>query len=195
MKSPQAAAGLLWLAWLASWTVARAWSDRAAARPGLARQLPYFLVIVAGAVLLFSGQGHGGWPAWTSWRLGPLAGWFLFGCVSLGLLFTWWARLHLGRLWSSSVTRKADHRIVDTGPYGVVRHPIYSGLILAALATGVLRGQVLAAAGSLLFLLGMYLKARLEEGFLREQLGADEYAAYARRVPMLMPFARGRSRG
>ena len=46
-----------------------------------------------------------------------------------GFLFAWWARLHLGRLWSGTVTRKADHRIVDTGPYAIVRHPIYTGLL------------------------------------------------------------------
>ncbi len=185
------AAGMLWLAWIVSWTVARLWSDRAAARPGLARQLPYFLVIVAGAVLLFSGQGDSGWPAWTSWRIGLAARWALLALVALGLLFTWWARLHLGRLWSSSVTRKADHRIVDTGPYGLVRHPIYTGLILAALATGAVRGEALGLAGGILLSFGMYLKARLEEGFLREQMN-PEYDAYARRVPMLVPFARGR---
>jgi len=189
VRSPLAAAGLLWLAWVVSWTVARLWADRAAARPDLRRQLPYFALIVAGAVLLF-GSKVAGWPDWTSWRTGPAAGWALLGCVALGLSFTWWARLHLGRLWSSSVTRKAEHRIVDTGPYGLVRHPIYTGLMLAALATGVLRGNVLALAGAVVLVFGVYLKARLEEGFLREQMNPGEYDAYARRVPMLVPFAR-----
>src|SRR3974390_1719240 len=49
------------------------------------------------------------------WRLGAGLGWLLAAAAVLGLLFAWWARLHLGRLWSSSVTKKAEHRVVDTG--------------------------------------------------------------------------------
>ena len=108
-------------------------------------------------------------------------------CIT-GFAFAWWARLHLGRLWSAFVTRKADHRIIDTGPYGIVRHPIYTGIILAALALAIVKGTVYAVAGTLLATLGFWIKARLEEGFLREQLGADAYDAYRRRVPMLLPF-------
>jgi hypothetical protein len=50
--------------------------------------------------------------------------WKLFGAVVPGFAFCWWARLYLGRLWSSSVTRKAEHNVVDTGPFALVRHPL-----------------------------------------------------------------------
>ena len=113
--------------------------------------------------------------------------------VLAGLLFTWWARIHLGRLWSSSVTRKADHHVVDTGPYRIVRHPIYTGIILASLATAAMRGTALAWLGACVMTTGWVIKARLEEEFLREQLGAETYAKYARRVPMLVPLP-GRTR-
>jgi protein-S-isoprenylcysteine O-methyltransferase Ste14 len=59
----------------------------------------------------------------------------LVGATVSGFAFSWWARIVLGRLWSSGVTRKTDHRIVTTGPYKVVRHPIYSGIIIAVLAS------------------------------------------------------------
>ena len=98
-----------------------------------------------------------------------------------GLAFAWWARLHIGRLWSSSVTRKANH-------HGIVRHPIYAGIIVAAFATALLPPTSQTIAGAACIALGLYIKARIEEGFLREQLGEDAYAAYARRVPMLVPF-------
>ena len=58
--------------------------------------------------------------------------------VTAGLAFCWWARLHLGAMWSGTVTRKDDHHIVDTGPYGLVRHPIYTGLIFSALGQAML---------------------------------------------------------
>jgi protein-S-isoprenylcysteine O-methyltransferase Ste14 len=106
----------------------------------------------------------------------------------IGFGFAWWARLHLGQLWSAFVTRKSDHHIIDTGPYRIVRHPIYTGIILAAMALAVVKGTVLAIAGALLVMLGFWVKARLEEGFLRQQLGAEAYDSYRRRVPMLVPL-------
>ena len=127
------------------------------------------------------------------WRTPIALAWAMAAVVFAGLLFTWWARIHLGRLWSSSVTRKADHHVVDTGPYGIVRHPIYTGIILASLATAAMRGTALAWLGACVMTTGWVIKARLEEEFLREQLGADVYGEYARRVPMLAPLA-GRRR-
>ena len=129
----------------------------------------------------------------------------------------WWARLHLGRLWSASVTRKADHHVIDTGPYAVVRHPIYTGLLFAIAATVSVRATAETLAGAAMRAVaarqvlfdeppeawetvqrlratGIYIKARTEEAFLRDQLGAETYEAYARRVPMLVPFIRAQRR-
>jgi len=105
-----------------------------------------------------------------------------------GFVFMWWARIHLGKFWSSEVRIKADHRIIDTGPYGLVRHPIYTGIIVSGYASAILRGTMAGFIGATLMTVSWYLKARLEEQFLREQLGAENYDSYARRVPMLVPF-------
>jgi protein-S-isoprenylcysteine O-methyltransferase Ste14 len=121
------------------------------------------------------------------WSVSVPLGWAMFAVVVAGIAFAWWARIHLGALWSGAVTRKFNHRIVDTGPYALVRHPIYTGLLSAAIATGVARGAWPALAGALILWLGIWMKARLEERFLSEQLGS-EYAAYRARVPMLVPF-------
>lgn len=104
-----------------------------------------------------------------------------------GFAFCWWARIHLGRMWSSSVTRKADHHIIDTGPYSLVRHPIYTGIILAAAATAALEARAIAFAGLALVTIGFWIKARLEERFLRNELGAEVYDANARRTGMPFP--------
>ena len=108
----------------------------------------------------------------------------------LGLSFVWWARIHLGRFWSNAITHKEDHRIIDTGPYGLVRHPIYTGQIVGLLATGIAIGNWAAMLGVCLISLGEWLKGRMEERFLSVELGAEAYGAYCRRVPMIVPFLR-----
>jgi len=114
----------------------------------------------------------------------------LAAVVLLGISFTWWARIHLGRFWSNAITRKEDHSIVDSGPYRLVRHPIYTGLLLAAAATAAVEGSGYALSGFVVLFVAFWLKARLEERFLRAELGAHAYDAYARRTAMLIPFAR-----
>jgi protein-S-isoprenylcysteine O-methyltransferase Ste14 len=70
----------------------------------------------------------------------------------------------------------------------MVRHPIYTGLILALLATAPAEGTVTALIGAALIIFGIWLKASSEERFLMEELGPDLYGSYCRRVPMLVPF-------
>jgi len=173
-----------WIAWFASWMIAAVWRSRAVDRPSIGAQLPYRLLNVVGALLLL-----GAWPRHTArvWEVERPVGWLLFAFCVAGFLFTWWARIHLGRLWSGTVTRKADHRVVDSGPYRIVRHPIYSGLSLAAFATAFYIGRPWSVAGAAILTFSFYIKARLEERFLRQELGGD-YALYARRVRMLIPF-------
>jgi protein-S-isoprenylcysteine O-methyltransferase Ste14 len=177
-----------WLVWLSSWLLAAKWSSPTERRPDFRLEATYRLLTAAGAILLFG--LHQRWPSTevALWHLGPKAAWTLVATAVCGFVFAWWARIELGRLWSSGVTRKTDHRIVTTGPYKLVRHPIYSGIIFAVLATAVMRGTAAGLFGAALIVLGLFVKARVEEGFLRSELGEQLYVAYARRVPMLVPF-------
>jgi protein-S-isoprenylcysteine O-methyltransferase Ste14 len=186
--TPEAVIQLAWLVWLISWFAAAAWSNPTVKRPGFGRELIYRVLAAAGALLLFGfyPRRFPGVPG--RWQVGRGINWVMVVLAVLGLLLAWWARIYLGRLWSSSVTRKRNHHVVDTGPYALVRHPIYTGIILAAAATAVVRGTAVALAGAMLVTYSLYLKARLEEAFLRKELGTDDYHAYARRVPMLVPF-------
>lgn len=181
---------MIWAVWLVSWLAAAAWSDATLKRAAASRERLYRLLTVVGAFLLFGAYPVGRARDRLLWQAASPIAWTLVAITLAGLLITWWARVTLGRLWSSAVGRKADHVVVDTGPYGLVRHPIYSGLILAIAASAALRGTALACAGAVVMAAGCYVKARLEEDFLREQLGGELYAAYARRVPMLVPFLR-----
>ncbi|HEX4861361.1 MAG TPA: isoprenylcysteine carboxylmethyltransferase family protein [Rhizomicrobium sp.] len=186
-----------WVVWALSWMAASLWANPTVKRPGGAREIPYRIFTTLGFILLiFVVVRRGGvrsqiFPAFLAqhyWTLPDEAGWAMVALATLGFLFCWWARLHLGRLWSGSITRKEGHRVVDTGPYALVRHPIYTGLLTAGLATMVVRGDLGAIIGFISLTLGYYMKARVEEGFLRQELGASDYDAYAARVPMLVPF-------
>jgi protein-S-isoprenylcysteine O-methyltransferase Ste14 len=188
--NPDIVTPLLWGAWIISWWAAAFWRDRAVKRPPLATELWYRAFVVAGAVLMFNYFAPGS-SRWMVWTPGTAARWAMVVLVAAGLLFTWWARMYLGRLWSSGITRKANHRIIDTGPYALVRHPIYTGVILAECATAVQGGSIQAFAGAAVMFVGWYIKARAEEAFLRDELGRDVYDTYAQRVPMLLPFPRG----
>ncbi len=188
MMQPLVATYLAWVAWIVSWWIAATWSSRAEKRPALGSEVLYRVAMAAGALLIFIQTPR--LRTFPLWHLPPSIAWALAALTAAGFLFCWWARLYLGRLWSSSVTKKADHRVVDTGPYRFVRHPIYTGLILASYATAAEKGTAVALAGATLMLIGCYLKAHLEERFLRQQLGRDAYDAYAARVAMLVPFAK-----
>ena len=187
--SPLAAISMLWALWIVSWMVAAAWSDRAVRRAGARREILYNVVTVIGMVLLFGFYRLRHYHI-AVWQVGRRTAWCMVGLAAIGFSFTWWARVHLGRLWSRWVVSKTDHRIIQSGPYALVRHPIYTGISLAMLATAVMFGTLAAYCGALLIILGFYLKARVEERFLKEELGAETYDIYARRVPMLVPFLR-----
>jgi len=191
---PRTAFAVIWIAWIVSWLAAAFWASRAEKRAVAWVTLAYGLAIVAGALLLTP------WAARSLqmpplWHVGFYGAYALAALTLAGLLFTWWARLHLGRLWSGSITRKHDHRVVDTGPYALVRHPIYTGLIFALAATAVAQATASALAGVALIAFGLWMKARAEERFLAAELGADAYGGYRRRVPMLIPGIRRQRSG
>lgn len=186
--APQIATLFAWTAWVLSWIIAALWADRAERRPARGQEWLYRIVTFVGAILLFFGRQRRFGAPDRLWSPGSTGDWALFALILAGFAFTWWARIHLGRLWSSSVTRKAGHRVVDTGPYAIVRHPIYTGLLLSLAATAAEQGTLRAVAGFAAFVVGFWIKARLEERFLSAELGYGAYQAYKRRVPMLLPF-------
>jgi protein-S-isoprenylcysteine O-methyltransferase Ste14 len=184
---PVTAITLLWLIWAVSWAAAALWADPAQKRVGFKAEARYRVLWLAGAILLFI-PAHGYEGRLRLWTPTFAEAWICVALIAVGIAFAWWARLHLGRLWSGTVTAKAGHHVVDTGPYRLVRHPIYTGLLLAVLATMAAKGTVWGIAGTALLIIGIVVKARLEESFLRGELGSA-YDDYARRVPMLVPFA------
>ena len=195
--SPGVVCNILWVGWYATWLAAVVFSGRTTTQMGTDAGGLHRMLSALGVMLLFFFPAGDGRPLYGVAALGQFTqrlwtepddvAWTLVGLTVAGFAFCWWTRLYLGRLWSGFVTLKEGHRIVDTGPYGLVRHPIYSGLMFSAFMTAGLHGTPAAFLGAALITLGFSLTARIEEQFLRKQLGQEAYGAYARRVPMLVP--------
>jgi protein-S-isoprenylcysteine O-methyltransferase Ste14 len=104
----------------------------------------------------------------------------------MGLSFAIWARLHIGRNWGTPMSQKQDPELVTSGPYHWVRHPIYSGILVAGLGTAI------ALTWSWLIvvaLTGIYFiySATVEERYLTKEF-PDSYPGYRRSTKMLIPF-------
>jgi protein-S-isoprenylcysteine O-methyltransferase Ste14 len=127
---------------------------------------------------------------WLDARFVPLTTWAFRGGAAVavaGFLFTVWAREHLGRNWSGIVTVKQDHELVVTGPYALVRHPIYTGLLLAFAGTALARSEWRGVSAVVIASLALWRKLTLEERWMQEQF-AQQYRAYKHRVAALVPF-------
>jgi protein-S-isoprenylcysteine O-methyltransferase Ste14 len=113
--------------------------------------------------------------------IGPLNNQFLphrlwiasFGMalVVAGIGFAIWARRHLGKNWSAEVTIREEHKLIRTGPYKYIRHPIYTGLLTAVLGTVIVVSEYRALVSLAIFVIGWTLKAKKEEGFLALEFG------------------------
>jgi protein-S-isoprenylcysteine O-methyltransferase Ste14 len=103
-----------------------------------------------------------------------------------GLLFCVAARRHLGANWSQAVTVKKDHELITSGPYALVRHPIYTGLLLALAGSAIALAEWRGLVAVLLFFIAFWNKLRLEEKWMREHFGSS-YEEYSRRVAALIP--------
>jgi protein-S-isoprenylcysteine O-methyltransferase Ste14 len=185
---------VLWLAWLAYWIVAahnvKATQRREPLPSLLARAA---LTLLTALLLALRVQPL----AWLNARVLPqtmVAYWLGLLMVVVGLAFAVWARIHLGRNWSGSVTVKEEHELIRTGPYGLVRHPIYTGLLLAILGTAVAFGEWRGLLAFGFLTVAFLLKLRREERFMSESFPND-YPRYRAQVPALIPFAHGFHRG
>jgi protein-S-isoprenylcysteine O-methyltransferase Ste14 len=187
---PHAAILIAWLVFLVTWIMASGWSARVASHDDLGAESPSRVLVIASVAMILVSY----WPMMgrgVLW-ITPMAwGWAAFGAVLCGFLLAWWARLHLGPLWSNAVSPTEAHRIVDTGPYHMVRHPVYAGLLLAALATALELGRVEAIAGAATLIAALSFRAKMEERALRRDVSDADYTRYRARVPMLIPGLKG----
>lgn len=174
-----------WIAWLAYWLVMSFANKPTVERGGV---ISYRLVagvlivglLVAGRLLDVSSDAR-------LWQTPVALGVVTDLMVLAGLAFTVWARVTLGRNWSSEVTFKQDHELIESGPYALVRHPIYTGLFFMGLGTVLNYGRVI---GFVIFAAvcgAIWWKARQEEQIMGKHF-PGAYSDYRARVPAIIPF-------
>ena len=177
-----------WFAWIVTWFVFSLNVKTTVARQAVIPRLLNVGLLIIAAVLLWPLRFR---PPQLMERFLPLDQWQFWvplgaALTLIGLLFTVWARVYLGRNWSGLVTIKADHELVTGGPYGLVRHPIYSGIALAFLGTVLAIGQWRGVLAIALLVIAFVHRMFVEERFMRQQFGAA-YEAYAGRVRAFVP--------
>ena len=144
-------------------------------------------IVVLGYWMLFTASIHTlglGRQIYAPGRGSAVAG---IALAAAGVAFAVWARLTLGGNWSGTVALKEGHTLVQRGPYRWVRHPIYTGLLLAALGTAVVSGSLHSMLALPVILFGFWLKIATEENLMVQTFGA-EYVEYMQRVKALAPL-------
>ncbi len=154
--------------------------------PAASRILRVFIFLIAIA-LLSTTRIPLPWLYLPLWPAGLWPFWLGAAITIAGLLFAVWAREHLGRNWSRSVTIKQDHELITTGPYAAVRHPIYTGILAGFLGMAIAISQVRGIIVLVLIFLAFWIKLRMEEQWMRSQFG-ETYATYARQTAALVPY-------
>jgi protein-S-isoprenylcysteine O-methyltransferase Ste14 len=179
--------GWMWILWYGYWIfLAFRGGKKTVRRESLGSTLRQRFFLVVGYCLLLV-------PPRAPWlAIQPVEPMAWMGGVGtaicfLGLAFSVWARVVLGTNWSGNVTLKENHQLIQEGPYAWARHPIYTGILTAALGTTLNADRVGALLGLALVILALHFKMSVEERFMLEQFG-PAYKVYALKVKRLIPF-------
>ena len=175
----------LWIGWILYWLVSSQFVLKTKKNETWQR-LQHTIPTTIGVMTIFYG------PAIDIFNWGKLydsviIGWLGVLVTAAGHAFSIWARIHIGKYWSGTVALKHDHKIIDTGPYGLVRHPIYTGLLSGALGTAMAAGTKEAFFGVAIMIPGYILKWKREEKIMLAEFGQG-YADYMKRTKVIIPY-------
>jgi protein-S-isoprenylcysteine O-methyltransferase Ste14 len=175
-----------WVVFVLYWLVSAARTKRIVEKQSLAAKLAHRVPVAVGWWIV-------AFPRWQP-PLGsiimPDADWVRWAGVVVclyGLYVTIWARRTLAGNWSSDVTFKQDHELIRRGPYRVVRHPIYTGLLVMLLGTAIEVGRLNCWVGIPITAVGFWIKLSQEERLLLRHFPV-EYPVYQKQVKALVPF-------
>ena len=179
--------GLLWLLICAVWLGSLPFVKRTIHRQSGSSRWPQTVLFIVGLYLIFRSLPTSTWldqPVLTVTVPIALAG---FCIVLCGVGFSIWARVILGENWSGTPSIKQDHALIQRGPYRFVRHPIYTGLLIALLGSALQHSLLRSFLGVIICTVALWLKIAVEEQFMVHLFG-DQYLRYRKNVSALIPF-------
>lgn len=176
----------LWMLFGLYWLVSALKRKKTKQRETVVQRLGYVLPLVVAFYLLSQPGAHYGWLGARFVPYSPAVEWIGVLLTAAGVGVAFWARWHLGANWSGTVTLKEEHELIRTGPYRAIRHPIYTGILLALLGTAVANGEVRALLAVGIAWISFYIKARREESFLAQEFGTG-FAEHLRHTGMFLP--------
>lgn len=184
--SPHKCIDALWMLFALYWLVSALKRKKTKQRETVVQRLGYVLPLVVAFYLLSQPGAHFGWLGARFVPYSPAVEWIGVLLTAAGVGVAFWARWHLGANWSGTVTLKEEHELIRTGPYRAIRHPIYTGILVALLGTAVANGEVRALLAVGVAWISFYIKARREESFLAQEFGTG-FAEHLRHTGMFLP--------
>ena len=178
--------GPMWLAIFIIWAISGLTSKRTVGSASDGRARASLWGVLLGWLILFNQNFRPGLLGERFIPIGPTPVYLGTALAAVGLGFALWARFTIGRNWGRLITVQEDHQLMRTGPYAIVRHPIYSGFMLATFGTALAIGEVGGLVATALVVISWGYKSRLEERYMIEHFGA-EYEQYRQQVKGLIP--------
>jgi protein-S-isoprenylcysteine O-methyltransferase Ste14 len=179
-------ASFAWIAFLAYWIVSASKLKSIKRREPSAERIVYLAFMILTYLLMFNDRLNFGWLGRRFVAPVPATGRLGVAITMVGVAFAIWARWHLGENWSATVTVKQGHELIRTGPYGRIRHPIYTGMLLALSGTALALGEYRGLLSLALAVAGFYLKARKEERYLGQEFG-EGFREHIAQTGMFLP--------
>lgn len=178
---------LFWFAFLVVWTIAATTQKKVVRREPTRSRFAHLSLGALAAILLFDRRLSLGLMERPFVPGAAIFAYLGLVLTIAGIAFAIWARFFLGGNWSGAVTVKKDHELVCRGPYTIVRHPIYTGVLVGLLGTAIVLRETRGLLAFGVAIMALWMKSRPEEVFMMEQFGA-KYAQYKREVKRLIPF-------
>jgi protein-S-isoprenylcysteine O-methyltransferase Ste14 len=175
-----------WVALMVYWLISARNLKRTKYSAPIHVRLVQLIFLLPGCVLLFMPRFRVGLLHMTVLPHLPAISAIGVGLTFAGVAFAFWARYILGSNWSSQVVIRENHELIQNGPYRLIRHPIYTGIITAGVGTAIVVGELGAFLGVLLVIIGFTYKGIQEELRLRETFG-EAWIAHQQRTGRFLP--------
>lgn len=176
----------LWMLFAGYWLVSAIKLKKTKQRETWQQRLRYVLPLLVSFYLLSRRWPHYGWLGARFVPASDAVGWIGVVLTAAGVAIAIWARWHLGANWSGVVTLKEGHELIRSGPYRTIRHPIYTGILLAMLGSAIAVGEIRGLLAVAIAWLSFYAKARREESLLTQEFG-ERFAEHLRQTGMFLP--------